>query len=861
MKKIITKPWAVYPGSTIQQNYAEEESHGYILWDIKNKNDYDIAYIPLENDTPFVTIVWNSDLESFQRRCMKLKEGSRIRIVSNDFVTPTDVQLIKKFLKDQKSPSEIIFKINSKALINTVVSTTASGKKIERSDISSFDNLIDLLRDFEKQNKSFNFNREEWLKIEEHTRKFIDSLNKDISFKKTWEINRLVFSNLFSYGEDNEINFSKLNGIVGILGQNRIGKSSIVGSILYGLFNASDRGPLKNLNFINTRKNFGEATIFFTADGSEYVINRKTIKSEKKGVLSASTKLTLFEIGENNTILELNAEQRNETDKIIRSMIGSAENFLLTTFSSQADANRFINEGSTHRKQILTKFLGLDVFEKLSEEARENLNATKHKIKELDNLKLDSSLENLNQKLEFEKTKLENLKNVIDIGNEKLNEFDFSIRKFDPIKRQTFLWADENIKKTQLLIDSLTEQLKTVENNKKLESENLNKLNNNLSNLEIQNEVKVEESNKILAEINKIKLELNSNENDLSKKTTSAAILSEVPCGNTFTQSCKFIRNAFEDKQKIASINDKIKTLNNEYHTLLEKYQEYEPNKLKEIILYQKQTSLLITESSNKIVNYNSLINNINEKLNEASVNMKNYTETKKNLLIEFGQSEDVLHEIFKKVIEFVEKRTKLAEILKEKNNEYIESNVNIGILNEQLKNINEKIIERNNILAENRLNEFLFYSFSKNGISSRIISEQLPFINSEIQNILSEIVDYTVELKMDGDFLEVYINYGDGNKRIIELCSGMEKFIASLAIRVSLTNISNLPKTNIFILDEGFGVLDDSGIEACNKMLTSLKKYFKAILIITHVDGLKESVDHILDITRSGLDSKIQFK
>jgi exonuclease SbcC len=240
---------------------------------------------------------------------------------------------------------------------------------------------------------------------------------------------------------------------------------------------------------------------------------------------------------------------------------------------------------------------------------------------------------------------------------------------------------------------------------------------------------------------------------------------------------------------------------------------------------------------------------------------MKNYTETKKNLLIEFGQSEDVLHEIFKKVIEFVEKRTKLAEILKEKNNEYIESNVNIGILNEQLKNINEKIIERNNILAENRLNEFLFYSFSKNGISSRIISEQLPFINSEIQNILSEIVDYTVELKMDGDFLEVYINYGDGNKRIIELCSGMEKFIASLAIRVSLTNISNLPKTNIFILDEGFGVLDDSGIEACNKMLTSLKKYFKAILIITHVDGLKESVDHILDITRSGLDSKIQFK
>jgi DNA repair exonuclease SbcCD ATPase subunit len=648
MKKIITKPWAVYPGSTIQQNYAEEESHGYVLWDIKNKDDYDISYIPLENDTPFVTLVWNSNFESFQKKCMSLKNGSRVRIVSQDFVTPTDVQLIKKFLKEQKNPSEIIFKTNSKSLAQNIVSTTASGKKIERSDISSFDNLMDLLRDFEQQNKSFNFSEDDWRKIEQHTKNFIDSLNKDNSFKKTWEINRLLFSNLFSYGENNEINFSKLNGIVGILGQNRIGKSSIVGSILYGLFNASDRGPLKNLNFINTRKNFGEATIFLTADGTEYLVNRKTIKNEKKGVVSASTKLTLFELGENNSIIELNAEQRNETDKIIRSMIGTAENFLLTTFSSQADANRFINEGSTHRKHILTKFLGLDVFEKLSDEAKENLSITKHKIKELDNLKLDSTLENLNERHENEHSKLLNLKNVIESGNFKLEEFNQSIRKFDDNKRQKYIFLEENIKNIFFNIQLNQERLSDCILNKFQEENNLDVLKNDLVFLELETEKKAQEANHLLEKINKIRFEINTLENDLNKKIVSSGILSEVPCGDLFTSSCKFIKNAFEDKQKIGEISEKIDILRKEYLVLTDRYQEYEPSKLKEIINSQKSKNYLISECNKKLANIDSNITNITQKLEslqeELSINKNN----KEKLLNDFGHQEDVLQEIFK---------------------------------------------------------------------------------------------------------------------------------------------------------------------------------------------------------------------
>jgi exonuclease SbcC len=127
----------------------------------------------------------------------------------------------------------------------------------------------------------------------------------------------------------------------------------------------------------------------------------------------------------------------------------------------------------------------------------------------------------------------------------------------------------------------------------------------------------------------------------------------------------------------------------------------------------------------------------------------------------------------------------------------------------------------------------------------------QLPNINNEITKILQSTVGFTVELEADPNTnaMDIYINYGD-SKRIVELASGMEKMIASLAIRVALINVSSLPKTNMLIIDEGFGALDELNVEMCGRLLTSLKQYFKNIMIISHVDAVKDIVDNIIEIT-----------
>ena len=106
---------------------------------------------------------------------------------------------------------------------------------------------------------------------------------------------------------------------------------------------------------------------------------------------------------------------------------------------------------------------------------------------------------------------------------------------------------------------------------------------------------------------------------------------------------------------------------------------------------------------------------------------------------------------------------------------------------------------------------------------------------------------------------MDAYINYGD-SRRVIECASGMEKMMASLAIRVALINISSLPKTDLLIIDEGFGALDEMNVEACNRLLESLKKWFKNILVISHVDAVKDAVDNVLDITSKGKDARVIF-
>ena len=68
-----------------------------------------------------------------------------------------------------------------------------------------------------------------------------------------------------------------------------------------------------------------------------------------------------------------------------------------------------------------------------------------------------------------------------------------------------------------------------------------------------------------------------------------------------------------------------------------------------------------------------------------------------------------------------------------------------------------------------------------------------------------------------------------------------MEKFVSSLALRVGLINVSNLPSPDFLVIDEGFGSLDSENLSNMEGAFDYLKTRFGSVFIISHLDTIKD--------------------
>jgi len=139
------------------------------------------------------------------------------------------------------------------------------------------------------------------------------------------------------------------------------------------------------------------------------------------------------------------------------------------------------------------------------------------------------------------------------------------------------------------------------------------------------------------------------------------------------------------------------------------------------------------------------------------------------------------------------------------------------------------------------------------NGLAYGIIKSKLPVINEEIAKVLANIVDFQVFFENEGKRLNIYIKHPKHDARPLSMGSGAEKSIAAMAIRLALLSVSSLPKSDIFILDEPGTALDEGNMEGFVRILDMIKCYFKTVVLITHLDNLKDCVDTQILIEKNG--------
>ena len=299
-----------YCGSTIQQNHGETNDKGMLLWNIRDRWDWDCEHIAFKNPKPFHTIVLTPTGK--MPRGIAVPKNARLRLVSENNLPLDAMRRALDIAKHRFKPESISF-LNRAAGQRGDVEDLTSGLELENlRDVSIQEELMDeYLKDYQADSDTmdavYNLNRR-YNKIVED--------NEEISRNVKWKINSFKWDNLFNYGEDNSINFANLSGIIGIFGKNFSGKSSIIDAALYTMFNTTSKNERKNLNLINQHKAFGRGELEIQVGTNRYTITRASEKYTKKlkgeETIEAKTDLN-FEVLDEVTgeITSLNGTTRN----------------------------------------------------------------------------------------------------------------------------------------------------------------------------------------------------------------------------------------------------------------------------------------------------------------------------------------------------------------------------------------------------------------------------------------------------------------------------------------------------------------------------------------------------------------------
>lgn len=879
-KNQTAKPWIGYPGSLIQQNYGELEKKGFYLWEIEDNHSWDIKFVEVANNKPFVTVPWCGTVEKTilnihnTRHERAFVPGTRFRITSNEPLQPLEARQLIAELREHRSASEVVFKHLKSFQVESIEDN--SGRKIAKSDLrSSPEFLHELYMDYNLSNGSetvSNFNEQQLEMSKKLLKDYLHKLNSELATvdcivrNVKWSIKSLEFSNLFRYGENNSINFSELNGLVGMFGRNRIGKSSAIGAMMYALYNTTDRGPIKGAHIINKNKNFCSAKMVINIDGIDYVIIRETTRSLPKKASSkvvdekTNTSLQFFKVDkETGNLLEMNSVSRDDTDKEIRRLIGNPGDFLLTALSSQGGVNKFIDEGSTQRKSILSRFLDLDIFEKLYGYAKDDYGILNQKTRKYIDVDWTSTTNKLQQNIADIEVQLESVES-------KINDNDKDVRDIQD-------WLARNVKNPEqykVLVTEYNRLVKDYNENdgslipmqRKIESQTEKLQNLYLKKESIKNQlsqINIDKIQESLALLDSLKVKTSDMRTHLSSESLTLDMqkkavykLSVVPCGDSFP-TCQFIKDGHESKNKLHQQEKLVEELTEQLLSSEESIKLLVEQKLADS--NAKHQSLTIESKT-----VDSEIEMLEESIAQTKLTLKHVTQNIESISQKIKMMKEEM--VLANANEVETKKSTLDLLLNNKtilNDSKKDLLVKLGGAQQQLLNITKERAECKADLEMLKIYETFTNAFSKTGIPAMILKTQLPAINAEIAKILGGIVDFKIQLEADinSNSMDVYIE-DSNSKRLIELASGMEKMISSLAIRIALINVSNLPRSDMFILDEGLGVLDQEGLQKCAELFNQIKTYFKTILIITHVDQMKEVVDKLLDIEDNGFESKI---
>ena len=851
------KPAIRYCGSLIQQKHDEPlQGHGYSFWNLERR---EYSHIDVPNNYGFFSVLVENGVITTDLKDIPKKSRIRFQLKNS---SPSEV---KSALVTIRQLTEVVETSYQKLDLNTSLTRipTTTGTVV-LGNINDKNYQTVLIIDYLKN--KLHVTDESFIESVININNDINNVVKKDDFARNirWKPIKFEWENMFSYGEDNVIDFTKAKDIIGIFAANTSGKSSIFSALTFCLFDKCER-EFKACNIINTQKTTFSCKFEFEIDNIRYFIKR-TADTDKKGKVKVDVEFWKIENGKKE---DLNGEQRKNTNEIIREYLGSYEDFVLTSLSVQNGKNNasIIDMGDTDRKDLFAQFMGLNVFDRLYEVGNERMKERLVKLKTYRNDDYTKKLIDY-ETLQGQAEHLYNSENeiLLEIGKKKdliqqniLEE----TKKLIKIEGKIPSLEDSQraVLRARLGVDNTKNDIKSKETDIELLSGQLTPIELEIKELEDKN---VEETSKKYQELLTKKTNIENKREQLKIKYKHNMEICVKDENIEYDSNCKFCvkhvgtiaeevskaKRQIYDMQIIAS--DLLQEMDSVDIQISENKWAYDAN--------LKFTSLL--SKRNKLTNDKMrLTNSINSLKRDLSVYEDEVKTHDKNIELYNKNSESIIFNegINKQIDEYNTEFSQVSYLYKTKNKTLMDINSKISVCKNQISEINEKIEKIKVVEQEYKVYDAYCKAVNRDGIPFDVITATVPEIQNEVNSILSQTCEFTALFETDGNDIIPYIVY-DGRKWLMSLTSGFEKFTLSLAIRVSLINISNLPKPNFLILDEGFGVLDAENLSLMSSLFSYLKTNFDFIMIISHLDVLRDFVDKHIEIKKENGFSKVNF-
>lgn len=860
--KVNSKPIIVYAGSLVQQNHGEYlENHGYLLWDIKSET---FEEFNIHNEYGYLTIdVANGIIPQWVKDevGVKLPKQPRLRVRFQE-TEAADIKLVSTELQKMFNISEIT--VTRQDTLNSLKTKNRNAR-----------NLAGNVKDVNIQNSLIKEYLERQFLLDAETINKVLEINNTVNLRVThedtdnilWIPKKFEFSNMFSYGEGNKIEFNNARGIIGLFAPNTQGKSSLFDSLSFCIFDKCSRA-FKATHIMNNQKNTFSCKFNFEIDGVDYFIEREAhiTKTDK-------VKVNVNFWREIDDIVEsLNGDERRNTNDVIKKYLGTYEDFVMTSLSLQGNNALFIDKSQSERKDILAQYIGVNVFDKLFDVISED---NKEAAILLKNFKKDDFSLRLASLTDTIKTKGNLFNKLIEHKDEyesDKTEIERKLSKLESQIQHTTLTIELYVETQRL--ESFTSSLE--ENNKKIikMEAQLTQAENIVTEL-INEEIKLSTfsiGNDDI-DIEYAYIDYTSNKNNLvsAEKVYSTAQVHldgaiqkikhldnhkydpncEFCCDNTFVKDALNAKGALEQLQSIVNEakNDVTVILNNlELLNGIELAYKLFQTKNKEI----NDSKTLVSRIKEQLSKSKLDIRDCEDGIKDSTLKIEEYHKNKEQIELNKKLRKDITDT--KEVVIAIKKQIKKID------DDKLSTNSIISKAKQEKEGIEERIIHIKKLEETNKLYDYYLDAVKRDGISYELISRTLPMIEGEINNILGQIVDFSMNLQMDGKNVNAYINYGDNRKWPLEMCSGMEKFVSGLAIRVALINICNLPRPNFLVIDEGFGTLDSENLQSLFMAFAYLKTQFEFVIVISHIDSMRDVVDSLMEIKKDNGYSSVKF-